>query len=319
MSDIGLFLWKLSNMPAASDLGALLVSYGVRRVAIKVLDGTWRHNVPSQTVDAPLVDYIDTLRDFGIIVEAWGYHYPTQPGPQGDAIEERRAKLGFSTYHIDIEGEWKQQWGMGAAIKTLLDKLHKGSTEYLICSYRYPSLHNLLPWNAAMNHVAIDGASPQVYWIGSHNPAEQLQRSWTEYLQWGKPFIPVGAAFDFDTWSPTLDDIDEFLGWCAVHSITRHYWWSLDWIITHQRFDWLTAITGHDGSTPPPPPVSSEFLVANCSWANVRSEPNSLSDNRVAIVRAGQHVTNLHVQSGNWDKVGMGPIMGWIHGDYTEP
>lgn len=180
-------------------------------------------------------------------------------------------------------------------------------------------MHPQIPWDAAMKDIAIDGASPQVYWQDAHDPAVELQRSWDEYIKWGKQFYPVGSAYGADSWEPTAEDFAEFTAWCTTHSIRRHYWWSMDWVLTHGRYDWLAAITGSNGTPTPPPQQSDLFVIANCTWANVRSDPTSAVDNRLAAVRAGQHVTNLHIQSGLWDRVGLGPITGWIHGDYTEP
>lgn len=312
------YIWKLTNMPAAATLAALCHQYSIERVAVKVLDGTWKYNTPngSQTYDAPLIDYLNVLRNAGIVVEGWGYHYPGSSGAQGDAIMERKAKLGFTTYHVNCEGEWKQLYGMPAAAKALMDKLQVNGFEVLLSSYRYPSQHSPFPFGAFMNHPAMDAAAPQVYWIGAHNAAAQLSQCLSEYAGWNKPIYPTGAAFATSDWEPTVADIHAFNDECFRRGITRKYWWSLDWIITHQRYDWLEAITGESGDEVPPPAEPDEFSIVNCTWLNGRSTPGVVDDNRVVSVRAGQRVTNLHQESGQWRYCGLGPVRCWMHGDY---
>ena len=47
MIEIGFFIWHLSAMPAnVIDLAYLCKQYGIKRLAFKLLDGTYRFNVP---------------------------------------------------------------------------------------------------------------------------------------------------------------------------------------------------------------------------------------------------------------------------------
>lgn len=330
--EIGYFIWKLSAMPAdPMDLVAICKQYGIKRLAIKVLDAHYKWNVPSG--DKPLMSYIDVLRVNDIIVEGWGYHYPEQPGLQGDAIEERRDKLDLDTYHLNVEGEWKQPYGMAKAAEAIMEKQKVNGFEILLCSYRYPSLHSQLPFDKFMNHPAMDGASPQVYWAGKHNPVDQLNDCLVEYSAWGKPVYPIGSTFgasfkvkqsddsyEWVYWEATPADVSAFRQGAARANINKIYYWSLDWILSKKRFDLLQAATGINVSQPPTiPPIEKDVLrVTNCLWVNGRSEPTSSEDNRVVVVRAGQPVTNNKIQNGSWYSVGLGPIQCWIHGDYLE-
>lgn len=277
-----LFIWQLSSMPTPTELVSICKQFDVRAVAIKILNSAIKWNVPSQTNDRPLLAYIDTLRTGGVEVQGWGYHYPEQSALQGDAIVERMEKLRLSTYHINLEVEWEKLFGMPKAVKSLLDKL-KFAHKYSICSFRFPKLHNHFPWDAAMSHPAVDLATPQVYWIGAHNPVEQLDRTETEYARWGKQLAPVGPLFGQALsskawWEPSVNDITSFRKACEGR-YSEILWWSFDWVISHKRFDWLEVATGRNTPQPPPPPQSNTFQVrvTAAPHINLRSDPSSTS------------------------------------------
>lgn len=335
MPDVGFFIWKMSSMPKDPyDLVKICQQYGIKRVAIKVLDGIYKYNVPYG--DKQLKEYMIVLKVNGIIVEAWGYQYPDQPSLQGDYIEERRQKLEFETFHLNAETPWKEPFGMPKAAKTMLGKLKVNRFEVLLCSYRFPSQHSPFPFDAFMNHEATDGASPQVYWALSHNPVEQLEACLLEYSAWGKPVYPVGPTFgasfklggDWVYWEPTVEELVAFRKAAHATGINRMYYYSLDWALAKNRFDWIEAATGINTGSPvdPPtlPPVTEAFVVTNCSWLNGRMEPRVAvlpdgSSNRIVVVRAGQKVENLLEDSDQWQKVRLGFIEAWMHGDYLEP
>lgn len=291
MTEFGMFIWKIQSMPPALALVDICKQYHITRLAIKVLEGAEPFNVPNG--DKPLMDYIAILSAAGITVEGWGYHYPDNPGGQGDAIEERREKLGFRTYHVDIEGEWKQPFGMPAKIKLLLSKPKINNFEMLICSYRFPSQHPQMPWDAAMNHETIDGASPQVYWALRHNPDEQLLQTFTEYAKWKKPVFPLGSMFGATFtvkdnngedirvyWEATPDEIHTFVRWCRIHNVPRMYFWSMDYVLSKKRFDFLAAANWEEPPVIPPDPEPEpdeinpvgSFTVKS-GFRNLRNKP----------------------------------------------
>lgn len=325
MFEVGYFVWKVSSMPKdPMELVKICRQFGIKRLAFKVLEKFYKYNVPSG--DRPLIDYFDVLRSNGIVVEGWGYHYPDQPGPQGDAIEERRQKLGFSTYHVNCETEWKQPFGMPAAAKLLLSKPKVNNFEMLLCSFRFPSLHAPFPFNAFMLHETINGASPQIYWALANNPREQLAKSLIEYQAWDKPVFPIGptfgAYFNGIWWEPTAAALVEFREACIMSGIPRIYYYSLDWALANSRWDWLEASTGINDDEPPvDPPIPQPeewFTITNCTWLNGRSQPTASVDNKIITIRAGQVVENLNESSGDWKKVGLGHLVCWMHGDYLD-
>lgn len=330
MLEVCFFIWKLTSMPSdPMDLVAICKKYRIKRLAIKVAEYYYNYNAPNG--DRSLIDYIDVLRDndvYNVIVEGWGYHYPDKPGPQGEKIEERRQKLGLDTYHVNCEGEWKQPWGMPAAMKTLLDKPKVNGFEILACTYRYPSKHAPFPFDAMMNHQTTDGASPQVYWALSHDPVDQIEKCLGEYSKWGKPVYPListfGASFNVDGkpvyWEPSIKEIEDARAYCELLNLGRMYAWSLDWTLARKRFDMIEAATGYSDDTPPvePPPEKDYFTVVNCKYLNGRSEVKIDPENILVVVKSGLQVKNLKTQNGQWQFVGLDKIKVWMHGDYLD-
>lgn len=328
---VGYFIWKMSAMPKdPMELVALCKKFNIQMVAIKVVEYLYSYNVPNG--DKPLIDYIDVLRNndvYKVEVEGWGYQYPDKPGPQGEKIEERRQKLGLDVFHFNCEGEWKEPWGMPAAMKTMLDKPKVNAFEMLLCSYRFPSKHAPFPFDAAMNHQSTDGASPQLYWALNNNPVEQLNQCLAEYGKWNKPIYPVistfGASFKVGDkmvyWEPTIEEIVLVREECEKRkTISKMYCYSLDWVLARKRFDMIEAATGYNDETPPidPVPEKDYYQVVNCKYLNGRSEVKIDPENIQVVVKAGNLVKNLKIHNGQWDYVGLDKIKVWMHGDYLD-
>ena len=314
------------------ELADICKQYGVKRLVFKLLekDKIYTQNrYPSSfnVTDKWLMDYFDVLRANGIEVEGWGYHYPDRVAAQGVAIEERRQKLGITTYHVNIEKEYKKLWGMSRAIKATLGELKVNGFEVLICSYRFPSYHKYVPWDAAMNHEATDGASPQVYWMGQHNPTYQLYRTFEEYKQWGKPLYPIAPTWGQNVkvgdktvyWEPTVLDLRVFREWCEANGVERVYYWRLGWLLNKKRFDWLEAATGiYDPRPAPPiPPPDPEWeeidlikrvRVTATPHLNIRSKRNGADLGNLMP----KSVVPITETDGDW-----GLVEGWIHLGYT--
>lgn len=258
MNGLGFMVWQLAAMPPVAELIPLLKAADCRWISIKVANGNVKYNVKGGN-DKPLLAFIGALKDAGIEVGGWHYVYPEFPGPQGDLAEERREKLGLAHLLVDAEVEWKNFDGAARAAKTYLGKLHVGNFTVGFCSYRYPSYHPL-PYGAFLGHEATDIITPQVYWEGAHNPAEQCERSRVEYAGLSaKPFIPIGSAYankqqDGSVWEPTVKDLVAFRQYCRGKGFQAYGFYSLDWIIQKNRMDWLEAIAGWPIVTPPPPP-----------------------------------------------------------------
>ena len=80
-----------------------------------------------------------------------------------------------------------------------------------LSSYRYPSYHPQIPWDEFL--AKCDIAMPQVYWVLSHNPHYQLERTMIEYqsMNYVRPVIPTGCGYKQGEWEPSEEDITKFM------------------------------------------------------------------------------------------------------------
>lgn len=308
MQGLGFLIWKLSAMPDVNGLIALAKRYGIRWLSIKLANGIYPYNQTGGN-DKALKEYILALQAAGIEVGGWHYSYCQQVGVEGDRAQERIEKLNLSHWLVDIEGEWSQPYGMAKAAKLYMSKLKVGGLQVGLCSYRYPNYWPNVPFAAFLGHEAMDINTPQVYWEGAHNPAAQLDRSLSEYARiTDKPFIPIGATYghtqaDKSWWEPTNQDLSNFVEWCKLHRSRAYGFYSLDWILTEKRYDWLEAITGVADAPPPPPPPAEVYpkcitLVGNY---NLRSTPE-VAKNLIIPLPTGTNLT-VEGEDGAWYKV----------------
>lgn len=273
---LGFLIWHLTDMPDAEYLAAWLKWYGVRWVSIKLLESTTPFNRLGGA-DDELREYIKTLWLAGIEVGGWSFNYPYSPGPEGAAIGERIEKLVniredgrrdrmLTHWLINAEASWKEA-NYGRRADMLCASIRSNVPQKVglyLCTYRYPALHTAFPFKRFLEK-GLSGAAPQVYWLGSHNPAEQLQKSYEQYLPLLQPneeypaddmrFMPIGSAFPWGTkWEPSADDFMEFEAAVKAHNFSTWGYYSLDKIMTGKRWDWMKAITGKDEYVPPEPP-----------------------------------------------------------------
>lgn len=305
MNGLGFLIWQLAAMPPVDEVIAALRAMDVNWVSIKIADGTRKYNQVGGN-DKALLAFIGTLDNAGFEVGGWHYIYPQQPGPQGDLAQERFEKLGLKHLLVNAEGEWKQQ-GLGDEAQLYMDKT-PGNDWFIagLCSYRYPSYHAPFPFPKFINHGRNDIIAPQVYWIGAHNPASQVRQSLADYKKivpgGSKPFVPIGSTFDArmpdgSIWSPTTDDLTEFLTECRTQGFKAYGFYSLDWIFTYDRTDWIAAIAG---STPPPPPQANKVQVI--SPMNVRNMPAVAPGTDIGDLHKDAILTTLEDQ-GDWYKI----------------
>lgn len=252
INGIGVLIWQLAKMPAPDALAKLVSDAKLDWVSIKTLDGTQLYNAKGGN-QKTLKAYWAALKEV-CSVGAWHRVYGDQPGAEGDAAEAFYEEFKPDHFLIDAEGEYKRYGAAGRA-KIYCGKLHDGQVDTYLCSYRFPSMHGGLkpfPFQAFLNSDKVDGTAPQVYWIGSHDPVDQLARSLKEYRAiTNKRFVPIGSAFGEAGWEPTVVDIRSF-----VKAAWPNFgFYSLDYILTHNHMDWLQAMTGITPPPPPPPPL----------------------------------------------------------------
>lgn len=282
MNGTGFFIWQLTKMPPPQELAQILGYYDIDWVAIKLAEYDRPYNQIGGN-DKILREYIDAIRNVGCEVGGWAYVYPEKAGPQGSLAAERIEKFDLPFWIADIEKEWKKT-GLNSELDLYVSRADQPlRTEVIFCSYRYPSYHP--PLNFTKWCRETDASAPQVYWMGAHNPAEQLQRTWEEYkpLLGESPMYPIGAMWGQvvgnDYWEVSVKDILEFEKAVDDMGFLAHGYWSLDWVLKHNKFEWLEAISGKEEPPPPPPDEDPEIpelpsvMVVAQAGLNCRTVP----------------------------------------------
>jgi len=134
-----------------------------------------------------------------------------------------------------------------------------------LSTYRYPSVHYPFPFSAFLEYCDLN--LPQIYWIKSVNPAQQLQKSYDEYkaIKPWRPFVPTGAAFGYGNWTATPAQIVEFLTKARAMNLPGANFWEMASARDNGGSLWK-AIKGYNWATgtapvvqpdPAPAPISS--------------------------------------------------------------
>ncbi len=300
-------VWQLKLCGTAEELAGTCRDYNIAGVTIKVLNSYNKFN--AKEGDGPLIDYISVLRNRGLIVEGWGYHYPGSAERQGEAIAERYETLALDAYQVNVEAQYKAagEFKSGAAFKAMMDQLSPGFN-ITVCTYRFPTVHPEMPWEKMSEHPAVNGWTPQVYWALSDNPVEQLQQCFDEYNAIdNKPVYPVGPTFgqNFKVgkdkvvyWTPKEQELIDFREACS--GLSRIYYFRLDQVIQKGWWDMLAAATGtkavkpdpdpepHPDPDPEPEPNHPKLLQFKTLYdgQNIRSEPSTGKGSRTVTEKA---------------------------------
>ena len=315
MNGKGFMIWQLDRMPPSQELVSLLKNVDIKWISIKIADYLTPYNQIGGS-DKVLKYFVEKLQSAHIEVGGWHYIYPTKCGPQGGLASERIEKLGLDHLLIDAEGEWKQE-GLKAEAELYCNSLDVNKVFPVgLCSYRFPALHAPFPFKHFLNHPKVKFIAPQMYWLGSHNPAEQLKNSKDQYrLLSDKPYWPIGCTFGWGGWEPSEKDLAEFMNTCHAWDLSAHGWYSLDWLLRNKRYDWLSVIGGTPAEPPPVVEKDTWLKIFNCYALNFRDDPVVTADRLGALI-AGQRVRRLD-QAGDWVKVKY-EADGWMHKNYLQ-
>ncbi len=209
----GFFTWKIPNCEHGDP--ALIASNareaGLTHLVLKIADGTMIYNGNWGDPKDYTTPVVNALRAQGINVWGWHYIYGDNPTGEANVAIARIRQYNLDGYVIDVEKEYKAS-GKKSAAKRFMSTVRSAHPNLTIAisSYRYPSLHPQIPW--AEFQAQCDLNMPQVYWLKSHNPGDQLAKTVREF-QARKPSLPVvptGAAFKEFGWKPTDTEVLEF-------------------------------------------------------------------------------------------------------------
>lgn len=301
MNGKGFLIWQLLKLPSASEVVTLLRDVGVNWVSIKIADGEEPYNQTGGN-DKTLKAYIETLKAGGLLVGGWQYVYPDRCGPQGARAGERIQKLDLSHLLVDAEREWKSP-GLRGEVDRYCRSIEIGKKFPVgLCTYRFPQLHSPFPFKHFLNNDRISFICPQHYWVSAHDPVVQLVESLRQYRMLSdKPFWPIGPTFGWGDWEPTITDLWHFIVECKAMRFQAYGFYSLDWLLSHGRLDWLQAIGEEGGQPPPAEPPAPVYYKVDTYGLNMREEA-SINASKQGALRAGQIVKYIE-EEGDWLKV----------------
>jgi hypothetical protein len=315
----GYFLWQIK---AAQDgdpakIADLAQNAGLSHVLIKVADGIFNYNI-TKSVDMvpPLVA---ALRAKGIQPWGWQYIYGAKPVDEARRAAERYQQLGLSGFVVNAEMQFKAK-GMADAAHKYMQELRRllPAVQIGLSTYRYPTVHYQFPFAAFLSYC--DFAMPQVYWVESHNPAQQLKKSHDEFraIFPSKPIIATGAAYAQGSWAPTAAQITEFLNAARTMKIPAANFW--EWQTAYEQSSLWNAVRDYSwaGTNPPPvdPPPAGQTATVTASSLNVRGGPGT-SYPIVGNLKAG-YVVPVIEKSGSWVRIEFGGKVAWVHADYVK-
>lgn len=217
-NNLGIWLWYIQNTAFAShaDLADELKSMGVKRIYVKVADGSYDPSTWPEVNDQNLVN---TYKNAGLEVYAWSYNYPGNEEAQANALYYA-AKAGYDGYVMDIEIEFN---GKTTELHTICNEFVKARTDAqnagyadsdfkLACtSWGNPKDHNM---NVDIIDQYVDFHMPQTYtevWGVLSNQEYYINLTEDEYKNdYGctKPIYHICAA---EKGEITTNQINEFI------------------------------------------------------------------------------------------------------------
>lgn len=210
----GFYIWQIRRCEGgdARVIANVASQAELTHVLVKIADGSSPYNIDLNTGVDLVPPVVQALHERSILVLGWQYVYGYDPIGEADIAIQRIQNLGIDGFVIDAEDPYKQS-GRETAARQYMSRLRASLPSFFIAlsSYRYPTLHPQLPWQAFLEKC--DCNMPQVYWVEAHNPGDQLIRSVREFqsITPVRPIIPTGSAYMQGDWSATIQDIYQFL------------------------------------------------------------------------------------------------------------
>jgi hypothetical protein len=183
---------------------------GLSHVIIKIADGVEDFGVDASGIDytAPVVQVLHAAR-----IAVWGWHtvHGHDPSAEATIAIARTQALRLDGYVVEAKGEYDRSGMSGAARQFMSAVRRELAIPIALSSYRFPNYHPQLPWSTFLEFC--DLHMPQVSWEQAHNAGDQLCESLRQCdaLPNARPCIPTGAVFATSGWSPTAEELNDFL------------------------------------------------------------------------------------------------------------
>jgi len=162
-------------------------------------------------------------------------------------------------YVVEAKGGYCRS-GMSGAARQFMATVRSALTiPIALSSYRFPNFHPELPWSTFLEFC--DLHMPQVAWEGAHDAAAQLRESLRQCasLPNARPYLPTGAVYTTSGWSPTSEDISDFLNAAKTLGLQAVNFFA--WDACRQTLPGLwTTISAFNWSVPAPSSIEAKLL-----------------------------------------------------------
>jgi hypothetical protein len=259
----GFFTFDLPECEGGEPASILATAQtaGLSHVFVKIADGVKAAGIDDSGIDftAPVVQ---TLRAAGI--DVWGWHtvYGNNPSAEAAIALTRTQALGLDGYVV-YAGEEYQHPGRSSAARQFMTTVHSAlKVPIALSSYRFPNYHPELPWSTFLEFC--DLHMPQVTWEQAHNAGAQLRESkrQCDALPNARLYIPTCATYGMAGWSPTAEEISDFLNTAKALGLPAVNFF--DWDTCHAKMPliWKTIAsfawpTPPQDNLPAPTPIST--------------------------------------------------------------
>jgi hypothetical protein len=247
----GMFLYVIDRIGTAVEVAEKAKAAGFDWVAIKVQNGrllTDGGKDERYFLQLPIKQMFQELQKRGIQAIGWGYVYLNS---DEQVLYEAATTLDAIRLYepdgwiINAEGEAR---GQHTRVQRYLEGLrHWLKNDYVLgySGYRFPKTYQP-DYPIKQFATFCNYAVPQVYWVGAHNPGEQLDRCLAEYFELDALYgtrttiIPAGAAYPSGNWKPSVTELRLF--YTAVKSHRLPGWTYWEWYYAKNEPTWWAEI-----------------------------------------------------------------------------
>ena len=224
----GFFITNLSKCEDGEPNSILAAarSAGLSHVIIKIADGEQVFGMDASGNDM-VAPFVQMFKSAGIKV--WGWHsvYGDNPEAEAATAAARAHALGLDGYVVCAGDEYTRSGLTGAARQFMQSIRSTLGIPIALSSYRFPNFHPEFPWSTFLEFC--DVHMPQVAWEQAHDAGAQLRESkrQCDALPNSKPYIPTGTAYGIPGWSPSAEEIIDFLNTAValdLPAINFHAW-----------------------------------------------------------------------------------------------
>jgi hypothetical protein len=282
ISGKGMYTWIIERCGEPTDMVQQALQAGCNYLFVKLADGSYPYygrNYYSKSTRDFTMELVEALKGSGIDIVPWQYVYGANPILEAEVIVERMQTAGLKKLVVNAEVEYKAS-GMGVKAVRYCQRLLAliPDIQLGLSTYRFPTYHQGFPWTEFGQFM--DCYLPQVYWIGAHNPVEQLGRCLREYSQLPYPNIPIyptGAAYKQGSWQPFPGEITAFMTAVKdLYTLSAVNFWEWYNSKVYVPITW-TEFTNFawENQSPPPEPTTDFMMECIVDNLNIRTGPGT--------------------------------------------